>query len=357
MSKGDKESYTTLLKAQAHIWNQLLAFINSAALKCAVQLGIPDIIHRHGEIITLNELLSALPVHPCKAPYILRIMSLLVHSGFFTQGEKGFSLTPSSRLLLKDVPFSERAMVMMFVNPVFTRHFDNMFDWLQNDDSTLFAMACKGLEFWDHVNFEEPNLGAMFNEAMADDSKLIECILLNERYKGVFEGLDSLVDVGGGMGTMAKALAREFASLKCIVLDLPQVVAKCEGSGNLEFVEGDMFDWIPPANAIFLKWILHNWSDEKCVKILEKCKEAIPKKEEGGKVIIMDMILKNQTCDDDDDESVETQLLFDMLMMANFGGRERSEKEWEKLFSNAGFSSYKIITPALGLRHLIEVYP
>ena len=59
---------------------------------------------------------------------------------------------------------------------------------------------------------------------------------------------------------------------------------------------------------------------------------------------------------DEDDESYETQLFFDMLMMALVTGRERNEKEWAKLFQDAGFSDYKI-TPILGLRSLIEVYP
>ncbi|KAL7250652.1 hypothetical protein ACSBR1_012637 [Camellia fascicularis] len=58
----------------------------------------------------------------------------------------------------------------------------------------------------------------------------------------------------------------------------------------------------------------------------------------------------------DHDESMEAQLFFDMLMMILLTGRERTEKEWAKLFFDAGFSDYKS-TPVLGLRSLIEVYP
>lgn len=58
----------------------------------------------------------------------------------------------------------------------------------------------------------------------------------------------------------------------------------------------------------------------------------------------------------EDDESVEAQLFLDMLMMVVLTGKERNEKEWAKLFSAAGYSNYKI-TPILGLRSLIEVYP
>ena len=87
------------------------------------------------------------------------------------------------------------------------------------------------------------------------------------------------------------------------------------------------------------------------MKILKKCKGAIPNK--GGKVIIIDMVVESNK---GDNKEVETQLFMDMLMMVVVAGKERNEKEWEKLFLAAGFTHYKI-TPALGLRSLIEVYP
>ena len=55
-------------------------------------------------------------------------------------------------------------------------------------------------------------------------------------------------------------------------------------------------------------------------------------------------------------ESAETQLFFDMLMMVLLTGKERTKKEWVKLISSAGFNDYKI-TPVLGLRSVIEIYP
>ena len=114
-----------------------------------------------------------------------------------------------------------------------------------------------------------------------------------------------------------------------------------------------MYTSISNWNSNCKQWILHDWSDEECVKILKRCREAIPSKEKGGKVIIIDMMMKNQK---GDCKSRETQLFFDMLMMVLVTGKEREEKEWEKLFLEAGFSHYKI-TPILGLRSLIEVYP
>ena len=52
----------------------------------------------------------------------------------------------------------------------------------------------------------------------------------------------------------------------------------------------------------------------------------------------------------------DVKLFFDMLTMVVPAGRERSEKDWEKRFLEAGFKSYKI-TLVFGLRSLIEVFP
>jgi len=100
-----------------------------------------------------------------------------------------------------------------------------------------------------------------------------------------------------------------------------------------------------------MQWILHDWNDEECVKILKNCKDAIAKKGKEGKVIIIDMVVEKGNND-----SAETQLFFDMLMMVLATGKERTKKEWVKLISSAGFNDYKI-TPVLGLRSVIEIYP
>lgn len=88
---------------------------------------------------------------------------------------------------------------------------------------------------------------------------------------------------------------------------------------------------------------------------MKRCREAIPSKVEGGKLIIIEMIIEDSKIDKG---RTETQLCWDMMMMTGGGGGgvERNKMAWEKLFLAAGFSDYKI-THLLGLRSLIEVYP
>jgi hypothetical protein len=104
---------------------------------------------------------------------------------------------------------------------------------------------------------------------------------------------------------------------------------------------------------LFLQWVLHNWSDDDCIKILKNCKNAISGKGKGGKVIIIDVVINEKH---DDHEMTEVKLLLDVIMMTSLNGKERNEKEWKQLFLQAGFKSYKIF-PTFGFRSLIELYP
>ncbi|CDP20220.1 unnamed protein product [Coffea canephora] len=257
-----------LFQAQAHIWSHIFNFINSMSLKCAIQLGIPDVIHKHGQPMTLDQLIDALPIKNAKATFIYRLMQNLIHSGFFIEAkipgnendnQKGYLLTPASELLLKSNPFSVTPFLLAMLDPTLTDPWHHLSQWFQNSDETPFY-TCHGRSLYDFAS-HEPRINQFFNKAMASDARLVSSVVTKD-CKHVFEGLNSLVDVGGGTGTLAKAIADAFPSLKCTVLDLPHVVDGLESSKNLAYVGGNMFEAIPPANAVLMKWILIDWSDD-----------------------------------------------------------------------------------------------
>ncbi|XP_057442181.1 trans-resveratrol di-O-methyltransferase-like [Lotus japonicus] len=357
IQEGERDA-AKLLQALGHIWNHIFSFMNSMTLKCVVELGIPDIIHNFGKPMPLSQLIRSLPIHSSKAGNIHRLMRIMIHSDFFSQHnvsenelEVEYTLTNASMLLLKDHPFSMTPLLHFELDPILTNPWHHLSTWFKNETPTSFETA-HGMLFWDYVD-RDPKLHRSFNEGMASDSQLITSVFI-EKCKDMFNGLESLVDVGGGTGTMTKAIAESFPQLKCTVLDLPHVVSGLQGSENLNYVGGDMFKEIPPTDAILLKlWILHDWSDDECLKILKKCKEAIKSKGKEGKVIIIDMVMEEKK---EDHKLVETQLFFDMLMMVVLTGKERNKKEWVKLITSAGFNDYKI-TQVLGLRSIIEIYP
>ncbi|KAL8249609.1 hypothetical protein R6Q59_006477, partial [Mikania micrantha] len=347
MQYGDEQS-RGLLQSQAHIWSHIFSFINSMTLKCAIELQIPDIINSHGGPMLLSELVEALSINKDKSHLVYRLMRMLVHSGFFvkqsvsiTQGNQeeegeGYLLTPASKLLLKDDPLCMRPFVLAILDPLLMDPWQHMSKWFQNDDINSFQTT-HGKMIWDFA-FQEPILNKLLNEAMATDAKLVPEVIL-KHCGGLFEGVDSIVDVGGGTGNLAKSIAEAFPNISCISFDLPHVIKGLDGSKNLTYVAGDMFEAIPKADAILMKWILHDWNDEECIKILTQCKKAIPSKNNGGKLIVMDMVVIN---DEPGNKTLETQLHFDMTMMTLVTGKERTEKEWAKLFVDAGFSDYKI---------------
>ncbi|KAM7277294.1 hypothetical protein ACFE04_019160 [Oxalis oulophora] len=351
-----------LLEAHNLIWKHTFNFITSMSLKCAIELNIPDLIHSHGRPMTLSELVTALQINPRKIDCVYRLMRLLVHYGFFAQQkvcltsdnqEEGYVLTTASYLLLKDNPLSVSPFSLMIFDPILVKPWESMSTWFQNDDPTLYYTTHNKM-FWELVG-DEPRVNKIFNEAMASDSLFVASLI--KKRKGLFEGLKSFVDVGGGTGRLAKAIAQEFPDMNCVVHDLPHVLVGLEDNNNLKYIGGDMFQAVPSANAVLLKSILHDWNDEECIQILKNCKDAIANFESnGGKVIIIDIVMGIQNGHEEIEGSFEVQLLMDMEMMALVTGKERNEKEWANIFTNASFHHYNIY-PILGERSLIEVYP
>lgn len=101
-----------------------------------------------------------------------------------------------------------------------------------------------------------------------------------------------------------------------------------------------------------MQYVLHDWNDQDCIKILTQCKKAICSRQEtGGKVIIIDVVVGSPS-----KIMFEAQVAIDLLMMVATGGKERDEHEWHKIFMEAGFKHYKI-RPAVGFLSVIELYP
>ncbi|KAL6652762.1 hypothetical protein ACP70R_011687 [Stipagrostis hirtigluma subsp. patula] len=355
------EDSQALLQAQLELWHHAFSYIKSMALAVALDLGIADAIYRHGGTATLSQILAETAVSPCKLHGLRRLMRVLTVAGTFTTsssagGEAVYELTPASRLLVSDgdgeSPTSLSPFLSLVLNPfrVSPPLGMGIGAWLRQDQPgpCPFAVAHGGKTMWEMAG-RKPAFNALVNDAMAADSRFLMRIVLKDCAE-VFHGISSLVDVAGGLGGAATAVAAAFPQLKCSVLDLPHVVAKAPSGGSVQFVAGDMFQSIPPADAVFLKWILHDWGDDECVTILKNCKQAISPR--GGKVIIIDMVVGSGPSDI---KHIETQVFYDLLIMG-INGIERDEQEWKKIFFEAGFTDYKIMT-ILGVRSIIELYP
>jgi len=348
-----------LIQAQADLWRHSLSYLTPMALRCAVQLGIPTAIHRLGGTASLHDLITALSLPPSKAQFLGRLLRLLAASGVLASTEAGiYSLVPLSYLLvdgiLIDGDASQTSIVLAVTSRYHTEAAMGLADWFKKDIAqpvpSPFEEVHGAAPFEESMALLDPEHDKLLNEALAAHDHMGISTILRECH-GLFNGLQSLTDCCGGDGTTARAIVKAFPHMKCNVLDLPRVVDKAPSDGTVNYVAGDMFHSIPPAQAVMLKLVLHFWSDEDCINILAQCKKAIPSREEGGKVIIIDIVV-----DYSSGPMFQTQLLMDVAMMLHTRGRQRDENDWSAIFMKAGFSDYKIVKK-LGARGVIEVYP
>ncbi|KDP24163.1 hypothetical protein JCGZ_25820 [Jatropha curcas] len=344
-----------LLKGQAQLWQHMFAFADSMALKSAVELRIADIIHSHGGPVTLSQLSSSInsPSNNPDISYLKRIMRLLVRRNIFTVDlspdgkETLYGLTNVSRWLVHDSDLTLAPMLIMENHPSAMNPWHFLSECVK--EGGIAFQKANGYEIWEFAS-RYPEFNVMFNSGMACTARVvIRAILVG--YKDGFGCMGSLVDVGGGTGNLVAEIVKSHPHIKGINFDLPHVVDTAPVYEGVSHVGGDMFKAIPNADAVIMKWIMHDWGDDDCVKILKNCRKAIPEKK--GKVIIVDIVLKPEGNDLFDD----TGLVFDLLMIAHSsGGKERTEAEWKILLEEGGFPRYNIIKiPAL--TSIIEAFP
>ncbi|GLU19307.1 hypothetical protein SLE2022_355660 [Rubroshorea leprosula] len=314
------------------------------ALHAAIQLDIFQIIAEAGADAKLSpqEIASQLATCNPDAPMMLdRILRLLAtHSvvtcsvDFDNHGDpqRRYGLAPVSKYFIRNGDGVSLGPLLMLIQ-------DKVFldSWYQLKD----AIVEGGIPF-NRVHgmhaFEYPardsRFNQVFNEAMMNQTTMFIKEIL-ESYKG-FEHLRRLVDVGGGLGVTLSFITAKYRSIQGINFDLPHVIQHAPPYPGVEHVGGDMFESVPKGDAIFMKWILHDWSDDQCVKLLKNCYNAIP---DDGKVIIVDAIAPVLP-ETDVVSKVITQC--DVLMMTQCpGGRERTQHEFMRLASRSGFSGIR----------------
>ncbi|CAN6381164.1 unnamed protein product [Urochloa humidicola] len=350
-----------LLQAQADLWRHSLSYLTPMALRCAVELGIPTAIHRLSGAASPSDLITALSLPSVKLPFLRRLLRLLAAAGVFTidnsTQEGMYCINPVSYLLVHGIPDEIHINHTSYVlTATSSRYFDTaigLADWFKKDVVTPPFEELHGATLF-HESMEslDADYHSMANEALQAHDNFGIPIALRE-FRDLFKGIQSVTYCCGASGDdeFPKALVKAFPHIKCTVLAYPNMISNKSADGVINYVEGDMFDFIPPAQTVVLKLVLHHWPDEDCVKILAQCRKAIPPRKDGGKVIIGDIVI-----DYSGGPMLETHLLMDVAMMTMTKGRQRDENEWREIFIKAGFSDYKFLKK-FGVRGVFEVYP
>ncbi len=158
-----------------------------------------------------------------------------------------------------------------------------------------------------------------------------------------FAKYQRILDVGGGQGLFACAVAQRWAELKVSLFDLPPVAAQAAGrideaglASRISCHGGSFFqDSLPSgADAITLVRVLFDHGDGQVLRILSACHAAL---ESGGEIIIAEPM-----AGDSSGERLSTAY-FSMYLLAMGPGRCRTPEEIGALALQAGFSSWQII--------------
>lgn len=323
------------VQVHAEAWNLAFSSIKQSAVVAAVELEIPEILEKHGGPMSLSELSAA---SGCPPEPLYRLMRFLIFHGIFKKTNEplspsvSYAQTPLSRLFTRDA-LGDYVMIQgipQLRSPVCLTG-----EALKTGTPLFLKSNIAGEDSW-----SDPAFGLhvrAFTNAMNAHARFTAAAIIRN-YPAAFDGIQSVVDVGGRHGVALGDLVEAFPWVRGIAFDLPDVVADAPPRRGIEFVGGSMFESVPTAEAVMLMWILHDWSDKTCVEILKKCKEAIPA--ERGKVMIVDAIIDE---DGEGDEFAGARLSLDMTMMAvTAQGKERSYKEWEHLLNEAGFSRHTV---------------
>ncbi|HTB14027.1 MAG TPA: methyltransferase [Bryobacteraceae bacterium] len=145
----------------------------------------------------------------------------------------------------------------------------------------------------------------------------------------------SFVDLGGATGHLALAAREKYTVMKATLFDLPSVigVAREFAGDRVALVAGDFFiDPLPKGDLYAVGRILHDWSEEKIVALLEKIYAALP---DGGGLLIAEKLMK-----EDRSGSVTTHMQ-SLNMLICTEGRERTLGEYSVLLQGAGFREIK----------------
>ena len=245
-----------------------------------------------------------------------RFLRALASEGVFVEHEPGvFGNTPASEALRADGGW--HAFAVLF-GGVFYR---GLAELDASGDASFPRML--GTDFWSWLG-ENPVQRSLFDTAMEQGSERRV-----ERFEQVeWRGDETVVDVGGGNGSLLASLLDRRPGLRGIVVDLPETVRDETVLGDrIEFVEGSFFERVPEGDVYVLSTILHDWDDDHAARILRTIRAAA---RPDSRLLIIDAVVPPGN-------GPGGGKWLDLLMLAVSQGKERDERQWRELLAAGGF--------------------
>jgi len=318
----------------------ITGYVVSQTVRALAELSIADHL-AHGPA-TAHELASKTSANQ---DAVARLLQAAASFGIVAYDRnRGYVSTPLLDTLRSDVPGSLRALAIAQNSPGHWLPMGRLTEAVRTGSNQ--SAAALGYDLFEYFA-RTPAEAAIFTKMMEETSEIVkaEAIRLIDTHS-----VTTMVDVGGASGALLCGLAAANPHVKGIVFDAPHVVdsaiehVRQQGlSDRVSLVAGDFFQSVPPADLYLLKFILHDWDDDACIKILSNCaKSLLP----NGRLVVVTLLLG---------AIGEPGLgpLADMLMLAQTGGKERTVEEHEKLFARSGLK-LSVVTPTQSPFNLVE---
>lgn len=317
-----------------------MSYFASNALLAAARLGIADTLASGPR--TPEEIAEVVNAHPGG---VARLLRALVSVGVFEVTRDGrYGLNAAARGLLTGEPGSSRSLLLFAGARWHQLLWAELAQVVRTGRPAHEAVLGKPL-----FNYlaEHPEDGLEFQQGMLDYSAQTSAACLEVLS---FEGVRTVVDVGGGLGQFVSMALDRHPGVKGILFDRPEVVEAARSrtshlSDRLDIVGGDFFEAVPEGGDLYvLMNVLHDWSDDKAVEILRRCRLAA---RPGARICAIDMVIP-------EDVTGSFPALFDLEMLVLFGdGKERTEAELRRLFHDAGLRLSRV-SPTASAASILE---
>ena len=318
----------------------------SQILYTGVELGVFEYVSSQPK--NASEIAKVLNLDYNLAYRLLRALGSL---GLLREGvNRDFTITQQGEFLRKDNPKTLRGIALLEEGPehyALWKHLPTMIkDGKQNAFPREYGQ--KLFEFTD----SNPLYREVFNQAMSSYSS-IQTAWVTDALDGYdFSNVNTVCDVGGGQGHLLCSLLVKYPHIKGTVIELDSVIKnndllwaeKMGVKDRCSYVGGNMFSKVPAADAYIMKMILHDWSDDECVKILSNIYNAAS---ENGTVLIAEHLVPGP-------EEPHFSKLFDIHMMCVATGKERTVEEYVDLLKKTGWNHENTFYSQSGLMGIIE---
>ncbi len=331
----EKDSLVQALRVCA-----LMDYGRPLAVAAAATLGLADMCLHARPVATLAAAVG------CDTRSLLRLLRALVSYGLFEEPEPGtFGLTAAGQLLRDEHAWSLRHAYALMRADV--RAWAHMQHSLRTGQGAFEYVH--GLSLWQHLA-NDPEDSARFDRAMEDMSRL-EAIWLFDAYD--WSRFRSLVDVGGGNGSLLVGLLHALPTLHGVLYDLPQVVERARRrvagtalEARLTVQAGDFFVHVPTGHdAYVMKRIIYSYDDDEALRILRQVRAAM---HSDSRLLLLEPVTRRGS-------GFDYGKLLDVQMLILGGGRVRDRLALRALLAAARLELRRVIPTPLAA--IVEAVP